>query len=135
MQYWLKLKLGNKRILSFSIKLIRLHELVQARSVLFLFQTNFVWQCKAFAQFYNVSELEKNLFYTKLSFFNLLVKKILVAQLPISCVFFMERKAFFSFFNMKKSIWQNYELLILISLWKQSLGVALQKKVYYKKLF
>ena len=98
MQYWLKLKLRNKRILSFSIKLIRLHELVQAHSVLFLFQTNFVWQCKAFTQFYNVSELEKNSFYTKLSFFNLLAKKILVAQLPISCVFFHGKKSIFFIF-------------------------------------
>ena len=42
------------------IKSITLPELIQRRSVLLLFQTNFVnWQSKAFAQFYDGSELKK----------------------------------------------------------------------------
>ena len=131
MQHWLKLRLRNKRILSFSIKLIRPHELVQTRSFLLLSGS-----VKLLLNFTILVNWKITRFIRNCSFLIFLLKRILVAQLPISCVFFMERKAFFfSFFNMKKSIWQNYELLILISLWKQSLGVALQKKVYYKKLF
>ena len=42
------------------IKSMTLPELVQRRSVLLLFQSNFVnWQSKAFAQFYDGSELKK----------------------------------------------------------------------------
>ena len=50
-----------------SIKSIPLSKLVQRRSVLFLFQTDFVnWKCKAFVQFYDGSELKKGSSYKRL---------------------------------------------------------------------
>ena len=51
----------------FIFKSIPLPELVQRHSVLVLFQTNFVHsQCKAFAQFYNSSEMKKGSSYKRL---------------------------------------------------------------------
>ena len=61
----------SKQLVSHFIlfKLIPLPELVQGRSVLFLFHTKLVnWQCKAFAQFYDGTKLEKGLSNKRLQF-------------------------------------------------------------------
>ena len=119
----------------FSIKPIPLPELAQRRSVLFLFQTNFVnRQCKAFAQFYDGSEMRKGSSYRLVREKRVNLIKVLVARLRISCTFSWEEEHY-PFFHTKKSISQNYELLFHISLRKQSLSDALQKQVCYKKLF